>query len=299
MNKNTRAKHGCFSAAILLFLAGKAHAGFILEQPVPTPDKAPAPTVSSQTPDARAERARALASAPLRQKIDLNSMLTSRITQVGTTPDQIPYIRGMGRNVALMDALRQILPSGWRAYQEGDIDLTVTTDWAGSRSWIMALHNVLSGLNLRAQVDWTAKELTLLPPAEKPLAKPLKVDSPKTMAVADLFGKAKQPEYGYEKIQPEPTWELSPSKSLRENLRTWTDAAKWTLVWSAADGAKVVDYPVGAKVTFTGDLTGRTGAIARVIAAYADADRPLEVEFFRDNRVVEVRLHTPAATVTK
>ncbi len=88
-----------------------------------------------------------------------------------------------------------------------------------------------------------------------------------------------------------PVWTLEEGMTLRENMRTWSRESGWMLMWSAVKGDRIIDYPVAARAVFAGDLVGAAGVVAKVISAYADADYPLEVEFFRANKVIEVRLH--------
>lgn len=248
-----------------------------------------------------------------RQRIDLESRLSSRISQSGETPSELPIVRGMGRDVTFEDALRQILPAGWAAFSDQDLPLDAKVSWSGNRTWPMVLHGLLSERDMRAHVDWKNQEIMFFVPAVKETvtlpvvagaqgvevrpaaaaassaedvttasAPTATASAPSAPAVASLAPKVEVKEV---------VWSLSPEHTLRENLRRWASAANWNLVWNAVTGDTVIDYPVDAKVEFTGELLGTNGAMAKVITAYRDADYPLEIEFFRGNRVVEVRLH--------
>ncbi|MEJ6002648.1 TcpQ domain-containing protein [Paucibacter soli] len=303
-----------------------AHAGFLFESSPPVAAKpAQAQPISSVSKYADAQSQQSAVaggrnvdtSAKVdrlarmnRQRIDLESKLTSRITQSGELPSELPAIKGMGRNVTLEDALRQILPTGWGAYSDQDLELDQIVSWSGNRTWPMVLHGLLADRDMRAHVDWKTHEVMFFAPAPKEeVTQPLvagpgkgvevratseapKADATKAAnvaaatAVAASVEPSKVPE-----AKKEVVWVLSTEHTLRENLRRWANAAGWNLLWNAVNGDSVIDYPVDAKVEFSGELLGSAGAMAKVITAYSDADFPLQIEFFRGNRVVEVRLH--------
>lgn len=219
-----------------------------------------------------------------RQRIDLESRVSSRISQSGTPPVELPILVGFGRSVTLEDALRQILPAGWTAFSDQDLNIDAKVDWQGTRTWPLALQTVLSTLDMRAHIDWDTSEIMFFVPQIKDSAQPL---------VANVVEEPTAPASptGVKKASGTTVWELSPERSLRENFRLWANQAGWTLVWNAVRGDSVIDYPVDALIEFEGDAIGVNGAMARVIAAYSDADFPLEIEFYRGNKVVEIRLH--------
>ena len=81
-----------------------------------------------------------------------------------------------------------------------------------------------------------------------------------------------------------PAWTLEPALSLAGNIEAWVKREQWTLKWTDP----TLDYPIDVAVPFTGRLIGKDGVIAQVIQAYLDADRPLAVEFYAGNKVVEI-----------
>lgn len=302
-------------AAVLASMVTFAHAGFLFEQ-------APAPAAAPAAPAARVTSPGATVVAPMgarnvdtsarldrvakmnRQRIDLESRLSSRISQSGETPAELGIIRGLGRDVTFEDALRQILPAGWSAYSDQDLPLESKVNWTGNRTWPMVLNGLLAERDMRAHVDWKNQEVMFFVPAAKDeLTKPVAgAHGVEVRAAASAAGAsapagsvvpvAEQAAAKAPKVEvKEVIWTLSPEHTLRENLRRWASAANWNLVWNAVSGESVIDYPVDAKVEFAGELLGASGAMAKVITAYRDADFPLEIEFFRGNRVVEVRLH--------
>lgn len=298
--------------ASLLGAPGVASAGFLFEStpPAPQPVKAQAdaprksdaaPAIAGRNVDQSAKVDRL--ARMNRQRIDLESKLTSRITQSGDSPAELPAIKGMGRNVSLEDALRQILPTGWGAYSDQDLPLTDLVNWSGNRTWPMVLHGLLAERDMRAHIDWKNQEVMFFAPAPKDevtqpiLASPTKgvevriAEAPKAIPATQPAAVVTADAGKLAEGKKEVVWVLSPEHTLRENLRRWAGAVGWNLVWNAVSGDSVIDYPVDAKVEFSGEVLGGNGAMAKVIIAYSDADFPLEIEFFRGNRVVEVRLH--------
>ena len=316
-------------AAVLLAMTPLAHAGFIFEK-VAEPAVATAPSAKSSkdsripvvapggrnvNPSAPAERISKLN----RQRIDLESRVSSRITQSGNSPMELQSLRGLGRQVTFEDALRQVLPVGWSVYSDQEAPLETLVDWQGGRTWPMVMHALLSGLDMRAHIDWDAQELMLFVPAPKPVehvaaivsqpeaaaeaapaggtasavavansapAAALAAPAPQVAAVASVAAPA-APAVEVKEV----VWTVKPG-SLRENLRVLASQAGWTLVWNATVGDMSVNYDVEAPgYQLTGPLIGAGGVIAKVIDLYAQAERPLAVTFFHGNKVVEVRLH--------
>lgn len=268
---------------VLLSVAfiGNAHAGLIIE-------KKQEPQRSSAARQTRLidQSARMSEVAKInRQRIDLESRVSSRITQSGTPPAELPILVGFGKSVTLDDALRQILPAGWSAFSDQDLNIDTKVDWQGTRTWPLALQTALAALDMRAHIDWETSELMLFVPQ-------VKEGRELEATVVDAADAPPASPSGVIRTQKAIVWELSPERSLRENFRLWANQAGWTLVWNAVRGDSVIDYPVDALIEFRGDVVGVNGAMARVIAAYADADFPLEIEFFRGNKVIEVRLHS-------
>lgn len=307
-------------AIALLVIAPLSYAGFVFE-------KAAEP-VAAATSKMRADGRIAVAttsvgrnvnpSAPSerisklnRQRIDLESRVSSRITQSGNSPTELQSLRGLGRGVTFEDALRQVLPVGWSVYSDQDAPLAKVVDWRGGRTWPMVMHAVLETMDMRAHIDWDAQELMLFVPApvevvEKPAeivaqadgsAAPAATSTVSVVAVAGIvpattvatvaLATPKAPAVDVKDV----VWSVKPG-NLRENLRVLAAQVGWTLVWNATIGDMTVNYDVEAPgYQFTGALIGSEGVIAKVIDLYAQAEHPLAVTFFHGNKVIEVRLH--------
>ena len=141
------------------FLSSFAHAGLVLEQrPVDQPQQvaaAPAPQQAAPAPNAY----------PHRQRINLDGYVTPYISQSGEVPPVLPALKGAARSVSIMEALQQIIPMGWKVYSDGPLDENAKLSWNGGQNWVLVLNSVLAENQSKAFIDWTNKEVTLLPGA--------------------------------------------------------------------------------------------------------------------------------------
>ncbi len=82
-------------------------------------------------------------------------------------------------------------------------------------------------------------------------------------------------------VASKPVWEISPTDGTLRNVFTrWADAAGWQLSWDAP-----VDYPINVRASFLGSFDEAVGSVA---AALETADVPLQVTFYRANKVLRV-----------
>jgi hypothetical protein len=327
----TTLKHACIAIAALV-ISPLTHAGFVLEKPADVAPVSP-PVATDDThgrfavtntmnvrnvnPSASGDRI----SKMNRQRIDLNSRLTARITQSGNSPTELQSLRGVGNGVTFDDALREVLPAGWNVFSDQEAPLDAKVDWSGGRSWPMVINSLLTQLDMRAHIDWDSQELMLFVPAPKLVAKAeyvapaaSAVAPTEDVAAATAVEKIPAATQVVNSIAPTPVvvakappvvvekpvvWTVKPG-NLREDLRQLADQAGWTLVWNATIGDMTVNYDVEAPgYQFTGSLVGSDGVIAKVIDLYAQAEHPLAVTFFHGNKVIEVRLHdVPGAKQT-
>ncbi len=305
-------------AAILALISGAANAGLTVKLPAEEGRAQSARTVvienRSADPAIKADDAQPAGrsnAADIRSKVrdnrvelNLRAQLTPRIKQDGKMPPLPPAKDYFGDRMAFYDALLLILPEHFRVFADNPEDLrgkSVSFDLKGN--WILAFDTVLRHLNMQAHIDWGRNEVTVFAPV--PIEDQVAVAqnaAPATTtaepALGATSGATAAPVAAASAASPTSlqrpdvkSWELSSSRTLRENLRQWTVAEGWTLLWNARVGDRPVDYPVDANHILSGPLTGADSVVGRVIAAYADAEYPLEVEFFRGNRVIEVRLH--------
>ncbi len=82
-------------------------------------------------------------------------------------------------------------------------------------------------------------------------------------------------------VASKPVWEISPSDgTLRNAFARWAGAAGWQLSWDAP-----VDYPIDVRASFQGSFDEAVGSVA---TALENADVPLQVTFYRANKVLRV-----------
>ena len=82
-------------------------------------------------------------------------------------------------------------------------------------------------------------------------------------------------------VASKPVWEISPTDgTLRNAFARWAGAAGWQLSWDAP-----VDYPIDVRATFQGSFDEAVGSVA---TALESADVPLQVTFYRANKVLRV-----------
>lgn len=170
--RQTRLRLSIVAAAVAVCGATasvSASAGLLIQMPAQSP-----------APESSFSQSRVVEIERHRKALDLNSRLTANITQEGTPPIELPPIRGMGVDVTLSDALKQIVPGGWKVFTEGEVAEDTLVSWQGNRTWPMALNTVLIPSGLKAVVDWSRNEVTLssIKPQAKPLPQPILAAAP-------------------------------------------------------------------------------------------------------------------------
>lgn len=110
-----------------------------------------------------------------------------------------------GRNVPLRDAVRQLLPVGWKARLHPAVE-PYSVNWEGGYSWLSILQSTLGQIGADALVDWSRQEVVIGPEVRR-------------------------------------AWVLTPG-SLKDNLRAWAERAGWHLRWEVAGYADLtVPFP--------------------------------------------------------
>lgn len=75
-------------------------------------------------------------------------------------------------------------------------------------------------------------------------------------------------------------WEVLQGASLQDGLKRWADAMGYELVWDAP-----YDFPIRASLVFDGDFVA---AVTKLFDAYREAGRPLQVDIYKEQRLVRV-----------
>lgn len=182
----------------------------------------------------------------------------SAVTYTGTAPDTIEIRRGMGKDVRLSEALKQIAPAGWRGFGRPDIAETFnpakTVSWFGGKPWTEVLDRLARSEGLSAEVDWNRKHIYL----------------GKRQVV---LAKAAAP------IPVAQPWEAKVGSTVHATMEDWTKRAGWMLVWPMND----LDYRVAAPLRFDGSIVDATSKLARL---YESAERPLAVDIHTSQKVI-------------
>lgn len=213
------------------------------------------------------------------------SATSSHVTQTGTPVVGAP-VKGWAKDIPLSTALKQIVPNGWKARKSGNVDLNQSVSWTGGKDWVSVLGDLTADYRFNASVNWNTKEIYITPLGSSTV---VTASTPTTLAPRPVFSGSTTTKFatpvsnsvssGYSYNQ---TWTLSKSKTLRENIEDWAKQAGWTVSWGAPD------YRIVADVTLTGAIDAQDGPIARVIAAYKDADQPLRASLSSGNKVIRI-----------
>ncbi len=221
--------------------------------------------------------------APTTPTVVSASVKSSHVTQTGTPVVGAP-VKGWAKDIPLSTALKQVVPNGWKARKSGNVDLNQPVSWTGGKDWVSVLGDLTSDYSFSANVNWNTREIFITPLGSSTIN-----TTPNSVAPRPVFTGATTTKFanpvsnsvssGYSYSQ---TWTLSKSKTLRENIESWAKQAGWTVSWGAPD------YRIPADVTLTGAIDANNGPIARVIAAYKDADQPLRAVLSSGNKVIRI-----------
>lgn len=253
------------SSVALFACMNASYAGFIMEE-----EKTATVQGGQGTDKAMSATTRKLVNLGIENTQSHNSLVQEGVPSVDPLP-----VKGFGRDVTVHDSLRQLVPLDWQVFTEGEVVLTSKTNWKGGRSWPAILGSVFQETGIKGVLNWTTKELVLF-----------QVVAPKAVSPAN----ASAPMVKKEATLTEAEWVLDPQKTLRENLEIWAKKDNWTLVWNATIADKVVDYRIDTKTVITGPFMGENGAMSKIVRSYSDSEYPLAVEFFKSNRIVEIRV---------
>lgn len=186
------------------------------------------------------------------------------LTYVGSPPAAIEVRQGMGRDVRLADALRQVAPTGWRGFGRADIadtfDPNRRVSWKGGRPWTDVLDILANEQDLAIEVDWGRKHLY--------------VGKREYLGTAVATAAAKPPI-----APPKPVWIAKAGETVRSTVEEWSRKAGWTVVWPMLD----LDYRIVAPLSFDGSIVDATGKLTRL---YESAERPLAVDIRVPQKVI-------------
>jgi len=225
--------------------ATAAYAGFqVVSEQAPAQEQqaAASPQADASAPDA---------GVPPAPKKQLGFGLVA-VSYIGDPPADIEVRHGFGRDVKLIDALKQIVPDGWHAFvseDDGRFNKNQLVSWHGGRKWVEVLDIMASEQSLTVDVDWTKQQIY--------------VANKKVNFDAVLPGKIIAP--------PKVYWVAKAGSTLRDSVTEWAQKAGWTVRWTQDD----LDYPIIGDLTFDGSFEN---AITGIFRAYEKAARPMLVD---------------------
>ena len=300
-------KKSIVALAVGLIFANVAHADLIIDdgsapvvtqpsKPVFSSNSAPLSNVNTNT-SLITNTTTPVLNTPTVSTSSATSLNLKNVTQTGySSAGDLNPISGFGKDMPLMTVLKQVVPNGWKATKLGNVDLNKKVSWRGGDSWISILDDLAVKNNFSANVNWNTKVLTITPvggsvvstsPVSSQGKNPFNgVSSSSNLTpVRTNIGSSQlnsaistTPVYSSNSS----TWLLSKDKTLKENVQSWAKQAGWVVSWDAPD------YRIIADVTLTGPIDSNDGPIARVIAAYKNAEQPLSAKLSEGNKVIRI-----------
>ncbi|HQT24999.1 MAG: toxin co-regulated pilus biosynthesis Q family protein [Burkholderiales bacterium] len=200
------------------------------------------------------------------------------IIDIGTPPTLPKEISGDGAHVPLSDALRMIMQfDGWHAFIEPGVDRNAPVLWHGGVPWTDALKNVAVQAGVTAEIDWTAKTVTLapgkpVPPQTETMAPVQPVSTPKSL-----------PQIQIHEMAPHMEWDLTPTDgTIKAALARWAREANWQMSWGMPNGE---DFHFDQSATYAGSFEE---AVRHLAISLKSSQMPIKAIFYRGNRVVRI-----------
>lgn len=180
------------------------------------------------------------------------------LSEQGTRPAKFASVKA-GTNVPLKQAIKQLTPQGWKGYSTV-ADVSRTTSWTASSSWVAALEQTLSGAGCVAAIDWDGRRILIADASKEPTS------------AAQIATKA----------EPQEPWTAEAGDRAGEILARWAAKSGWQSSWEADD------LMVGGTVRLTGDFSAAVTLF--VDALNRSAGGALKARFYEldNNRTVRV-----------
>ncbi|CAM6858470.1 toxin co-regulated pilus biosynthesis Q family protein [Escherichia coli] len=163
----------------------------------------------------------------------------------------LKFIRADGHR-PFGQAMKQLLPTGWRTEIARDVRLPARISWSGNDQWNHVIEKTLPRYSLKATFDTSGKRV-LIQQAEKTVK-------------SGLFS---APVTGVKKTE---TRHIEQGMTLRTGLEKWAAAepcatGKWKVAWKTP-----VNYSIDAQLVFSGNFMD---ALNSTFALYQQAEKPL------------------------
>lgn len=133
----------------------------------------------------------------------------------------------------LKDTLRKIVPPGWNAYVDRNLNVTMPVDYAPASDWKESLRNLANRYNLVFKVDNDGKKIFV--DAGPGGMRDLQADN-RNLTTGSTLVAERQPVY--QMPDGRLRFEVRNGQRLSESIRQFLAAGNWNLVWEA--GSDVV-----------------------------------------------------------
>jgi hypothetical protein len=163
------------------------------------------------------------------------------VSYIGEPQGDMELRRGFGRDVKLVDALKQIAPAEWHAAVNPDLanrfDKDRPVTWRGGRYWVEVLDALAAEQGLLVTVDWNRQYLTVSP---KVVIASVLPDRPASTTVE----------------KSEPVWVVKPGSFLRAVLNEYAARAGWAVEYNYKDPQTLAekDLKLGGGMRVEGDF---------------------------------------------
>ena len=241
----------------------------------------PSPGLSSQQTQASMPTATATALATT----------SDSLIEIGMGPEDLKAIKGLGKEVPMIQALKIIVPPGWRAKKIGSFDQNQKIMFDSQGTWPDIAKDIADQSNTQIIIDWNKKVLTVKPKSQQRSSSNfIKIAGSKTdssLSNSELGVRYKEEPASKDltpvEVRSVEKWYLKAGLSLKENIENWAAAAKpkYKVQWNAAN------YMIGADAVFTGGFDdAEQGPILSIMQLFEDSDIPLKATFMEDNHVL-------------
>jgi hypothetical protein len=219
-------------------------------------------------------------------------------TQVGSSSEAWPTLKGFAKDLPLIDVLHQVTPHGWvvKKATGKTINIKKPVSWQGGKNWIETLNSIAVENNLNVVIDWNKKEITLseiissdvvlVPVVMTPVVTNQQVGVfefsigevaplPETVAVLTV-----------KPIEvPQPVFSMKGFESLKDVVQAWGKQAGFKIVFTGEN------YPIDSEDerTFTGAFESEDGAIKQLSIDYGPKSRvrqPLSFLFYQNRTLL-------------
>ncbi|MDQ1090725.1 hypothetical protein QE400_000138 [Xanthomonas sacchari] len=265
-------------ACLALAFAAPALAGFRVSQPeqAPKPSDLPSAVAPAQAPRSGYVAIDGKDPPPIAEALRPSSTGFGlvAVSYVGTPPAAIERRAGMGRDVRLADALKQIAPEGWRGFGKSEIagsfDPNKLVNWRGGRPWTDVLDILANEQDLSIEVDWNKRHLYV---GKRDYA----LANTGAGAAASAPRGTALPTAAPHQVKQ--VWTAKAGSTVRETVEQWAKTQAWTVYWPMQD----LDYRIVAPLTFDGTLVE---AVSKLTLLYETAQRPLAVGIFVNQKLI-------------